>query len=106
MSCLGRERILEHQSRALGIPMALIRLNYAAEMRYGVLVDIGRKVRAGEPVDLAMGHLNAIWQGDANAMALRRSTTSPARRRPQRHRAGGAVRPGSPGGSVSCSAAP
>ncbi|WP_165223067.1 NAD-dependent epimerase/dehydratase family protein [Aquisphaera insulae] len=71
MSCLGRERILEHQSRALGIPMAVIRLNYAVEMRYGVLVDLGRKVFAGDPVDLAMGHFNAIWQGDANAMTLR-----------------------------------
>jgi nucleoside-diphosphate-sugar epimerase len=71
MSCLGRERILEHQSRTLGIPMALIRLNYAVEMRYGVLVDLGRKVLAGEPIDLAMGHFNAIWQGDANAMTLR-----------------------------------
>jgi uncharacterized protein YbjT (DUF2867 family) len=51
--------------------MALIRLNYAAEMRYGVLVDLGRKVLEGEPIDLAMGHFNAIWQGDANAMTLR-----------------------------------
>lgn len=71
MSCLGRERVLESQSRALGIPMAVIRLNYATELRYGVLVDIGRKVRDGEPIDLTMGYLNAIWQGDANAMALR-----------------------------------
>lgn len=70
MSCLGRERVLEHQSRTLGIPMALIRLNYAIEMRYGVLVDLGRKVLEGEPIDLAMGHFNAIWQGDANAWTL------------------------------------
>jgi len=70
MSCLGRERILEYQSRAHGIPMALIRLNYAVEMRYGVLVDLGRRVLAGEPIDLAMGHFNVIWQGDANAAAL------------------------------------
>ena len=70
MSCLGRERILEHQSRTLGIPMAVIRLNYAVEMRYGVLVDLGRRVLAGEPIDLTMGHFNAIWQGDANASAL------------------------------------
>jgi len=70
MSCLGRERILEHQSRTLGIPLAVIRLNYAVEMRYGVLVDLARRVLAGEPIDLAMGHFNAIWQGDANAAAL------------------------------------
>jgi nucleoside-diphosphate-sugar epimerase len=71
MSCLGRERILEHFSRALGVPVALIRLNYATELRYGVLVDLARKVWADEPIDLEMGFLNAIWQGDANAMALR-----------------------------------
>ena len=70
MSCLGRERVFEHFSRELGIPMALIRLNYATEMRYGVLVDLARKVEAGEPIDLAMGHLNAIWQADASAMIL------------------------------------
>jgi nucleoside-diphosphate-sugar epimerase len=70
MSCLGRERVLEHQSRTLGIPMALIRLNYAVEMRYGVLVDLGRRVLEGEPIDLSMGHFNVIWQGDANAAAL------------------------------------
>lgn len=70
MSCLGRERIFEHFSRDLGIPMALIRLNYATEMRYGVLVDLARKVEAGEPIDLAMGFFNAIWQADACAMTL------------------------------------
>jgi nucleoside-diphosphate-sugar epimerase len=70
MSCLGRERIFEHFSRTLGIPMALLRLNYACELRYGVLVDLAQRVLAGEPVDLGMGQLNAIWQADANAMAL------------------------------------
>jgi nucleoside-diphosphate-sugar epimerase len=69
-SCVGRERILEHHSRTLDIPMAILRLNYAVELRYGVLVDIAQRVRAGETIDLAMGNLNAIWQGDANAMAL------------------------------------
>ncbi|WP_435005068.1 NAD-dependent epimerase/dehydratase family protein [Tundrisphaera lichenicola] len=71
MSCLGRERIFEYFSVSMGIPTALIRLNYATEMRYGVLVDLARKVQAGEPVDLAMGYLNAIWQGDASAQTLR-----------------------------------
>jgi nucleoside-diphosphate-sugar epimerase len=71
MSCVGRERIFEHFSRTINIPMALLRLNYATELRYGVLVDIAQRVHAGQPIDLAMGHLNAIWQGDACAIALR-----------------------------------
>ncbi len=71
MSCLGRERIFEHFSRQLDIPTALIRLNYAVETRYGVLVDVARKVLAGKPIDLSMGYCNIIWQGDANAVALR-----------------------------------
>jgi hypothetical protein len=71
MSCLGRERIFEHFSRTLGIPMALIRLNYATELRYGVMVDLAQRIQAGQPIDLGMGSFNAIWQGDANAMTLR-----------------------------------
>lgn len=70
MSCLGRERIIEHFSRTLGTKAAILRLNYASEMRYGVLADVARGVWEGRPVELAMGHLNALWQGDANAMAL------------------------------------
>jgi nucleoside-diphosphate-sugar epimerase len=70
LSVLGRERIFEYFSRRLDIPVVLLRLNYATELRYGVLVDIAQRVQAGEPIDLTMGNLNAIWQGDANAMAL------------------------------------
>jgi len=71
MSCLGRERVFEHFSRPYGIPVAVIRLNYACDLRYGVLVDLARKVLAGEPIDLGMGYFNTIWQGDASAMVLR-----------------------------------
>jgi nucleoside-diphosphate-sugar epimerase len=70
MSCLGRERMFEHFSRTMKMPMAIIRLNYACELRYGVLVDLARRVWNGEPIDLAMGCFNVIWQGDANAMSL------------------------------------
>lgn len=70
MSCLGRERIFEHFSRANGTSVALIRLNYACDLRYGVLVDIARRVWAVEPVDVTTGWFNTIWQGDCNAMTL------------------------------------
>jgi nucleoside-diphosphate-sugar epimerase len=70
LSCVGRERIYEHFSREQGIPLALLRLNYATELRYGALVDLAQRVQAGAPIDLSMGHLNAIWQADANAAAL------------------------------------
>ncbi|MEN9576226.1 MAG: hypothetical protein RL514_4081 [Verrucomicrobiota bacterium] len=70
MSCLGRERMFEHFSRTLGLPTTLLRLNYACELRYGVLVDLARKVWTGQPVDLGMGWFNCLWQGDANAQTL------------------------------------
>src|SRR5262249_37389490 len=56
-SCVGRERTFEHFSRVHGIPTVLVRLNYAAEMRYGVLVDLAQTVHEGQPIDLTMGHL-------------------------------------------------
>lgn len=71
MSCLGRERMFTYFSRTLDIPVVLLRLNYANELRYGVLTDIAQKVLGGEPIDLVMGYFNAVWQGDANAMVLR-----------------------------------
>ena len=70
-SCVGRERVLEHVSRTRGTPMAIVRLNYAVDLRYGVIVDIAHRVAAGEPVRVDMGYVNVIWQGDANAQAIR-----------------------------------
>jgi nucleoside-diphosphate-sugar epimerase len=69
-SCLARERIFEHAAATRGTLVAIVRLNYAVELRYGVLVDTARRVLAGEAVPLEMGYVNVIWQGDANARAL------------------------------------
>lgn len=70
-SCLGRERIFEHFAKKHGIPMFIYRLNYAIDMRYGVLLEIAKSVKAGKPINLTMGHANVIWQGDANEIAIR-----------------------------------
>jgi nucleoside-diphosphate-sugar epimerase len=66
MSCLGRERIFQHFSATRDTRVVIIRLNYANELRYGVLVDLAQKVISGRKIDLSMGYVNVIWQGDAN----------------------------------------
>ena len=80
-SALARERMFEYFSDKDGTPVLILRLNYAVELRYGVLVDIAQKVLAGIPIELAMGYVNVIWQGDANSVCLRSldMAASPAR---------------------------
>lgn len=70
-SCLGRERLFQYFSALYNIPVLIFRLNYANDVSYGVLVDIALSVKEDKPIDLSMGHLNVIWQGDANERALR-----------------------------------
>jgi hypothetical protein len=70
-SCVGRERMFEYFSRQYSTPGRLFRLNYAIDMRYGVLHDIASKILQGTPIDVSLGHVNFIWQGDAAAQALR-----------------------------------
>ncbi|GIP37272.1 epimerase [Paenibacillus sp. J31TS4] len=75
-SSLGRERVFTHFSHKYGTPMSIFRLNYAIDMRYGVLLEIAKTVKEGLPVDVSMGHANVIWQGDANEMAIRSLTVA------------------------------
>jgi nucleoside-diphosphate-sugar epimerase len=70
-SCAAREAMFQYFSRTCGTPGRIIRLNYAIDMRYGVLHDVASRVFAGKTIDLRTGYVNVIWQGDANAMVLR-----------------------------------
>lgn len=69
-SCLGRERTFEYFSRTHGTPVCLLRLNYALDVRYGVIHDLAKMIWDGRPVNRTVGYFNGIWQGDANGQAL------------------------------------
>ena len=71
MSCLGRERIFEYGAKTFGTKIAMLRLNYAIDLRYGVLYDIAQKLMSGAVISLKMPAFNCIWQGDAGEVALR-----------------------------------
>jgi nucleoside-diphosphate-sugar epimerase len=70
-SALGRERMFEYGARQWGTAVTILRLNYAIDLRYGVLLDIGTAVFERRPIDLRMAFVNVIWQGDANSVCLR-----------------------------------
>ena len=70
-SRLGGERIAEHLCLEQETPLLIVRLFYATELRYGIIHDLGKKIHVGAPIDLAMGHVNQIWQGDANSYLAR-----------------------------------
>jgi nucleoside-diphosphate-sugar epimerase len=70
-SCLGREGVFRYFSQRHGTPVALLRLNYSVEFRYGVLMDIAQRILRSEPVDVSAGWVNVIWQRDACAYAIR-----------------------------------
>ncbi len=70
MSCLGRERVFDYYSREKNEKVTLVRLNYAVELRYGVLADVAERIWKGESVDITTGFANVIWQGDACAQAI------------------------------------
>jgi nucleoside-diphosphate-sugar epimerase len=70
-SCLGRERIFEYFSAKYNTPLVIYRLNYANDVSYGVLLEVAKAVMAEKPIELSMGNVNVIWQGDANEIALR-----------------------------------
>jgi len=70
-SCLGRERLFQYYATLNNTPVLIYRLNYANDVSYGVLVDIAISVAVGKPIDLRMGNVNVIWQGDANEIAIR-----------------------------------
>ena len=80
-SCLGRERMFQYFSQKNHTPMLLYRLNYANDVSYGILLEIARSVFEEKEIDLCMGNVNVIWQGDANEIALRSllHCSSPAR---------------------------
>ena len=70
-TCLGRERVFEHFANKNNTPILFFRLNYANDVTYGILLEIAKSVYESKEIDLTMGNVNVIWQGDANEIAIR-----------------------------------
>jgi dTDP-4-dehydrorhamnose reductase len=81
-AAVGRERVFDHFSRVEKTPVAMIRLNYATDLRYGVMTDLAAKVAIGQPIDLTQGYFNCIWQGDANDLIIRALSLAESPSRP------------------------
>ncbi|MBQ8402755.1 MAG: NAD-dependent epimerase/dehydratase family protein, partial [Clostridia bacterium] len=71
MSCLARERVFEYAANTWGTKVFFFRLNYAVDLRYGVLYDIARTILEEKPVSMRTACFNCIWQGSANEIAIR-----------------------------------
>ena len=70
LTCLGRERMFHWGASQFETASSIVRLNYATDLRYGVLVDIASNIIKAEPIDVAMSIFNTVWQGYANSVCL------------------------------------
>lgn len=70
-SCVARERIFQYFVKKNENSGCLVRLNYAIDLRYGVLHDIAKWILNDEPISISTAKVNIIWQGDSTSRILR-----------------------------------